>query len=117
MHHRTCVLAMGNADGPARVRSLPELTMNISLNGTIPTMDELRAIRSKHKVWDLGRIENGKWMALRNPTPTSEYVVVRDTLAELDARLDDLGPCGETKDAQQSTAEAATAISPVNAQR
>lgn len=90
--------------------------MNMSLNRTIPTGDELRAIRSKHKIWDLGRIENGKWMALRNPTPTSEYVVVRDTLAELDARLDDLGFRDETRDPQQSTAEAASALPAINAQ-
>jgi hypothetical protein len=47
-------------------------------------------LRNDYPAWDIGMDEYGAWLAITNPTPTSEISLTEHTLPELALRLDDM---------------------------
>lgn len=58
--------------------------------GELLTRAYLILLRRDHQEWDIGLTETGVWLAITNPTPTSEHVIAAYSLDELGMRLDDL---------------------------
>ena len=49
----------------------------------------LASIRRRHPGWQIA-LEGGMFVAVNRPAQTSQHIVVHETLAELDQRLDEI---------------------------